>query len=36
MATLFAGIAVLSVAFECPVTATVFGAVAFWVSGHGG
>jgi hypothetical protein len=27
--------AVISVAFECPVVATVFGAVAFYLVGHG-
>jgi hypothetical protein len=35
MATLFAGLAVLSAAFECPVVATVFGALAFYLVGHG-
>jgi len=25
-----------AVSFEAPVAAAVFGAVAFWVSGHGG
>jgi hypothetical protein len=35
MATLFAGFAVLSVALECPVVAMVFGAVAFYLVGHG-
>jgi hypothetical protein len=34
MATLVAGIAVLSVAIECPVAATVFGALAFYAVGH--
>jgi hypothetical protein len=35
MATLFAGLAVLSVAFEAPVAAAVFGVAAFCLIGHG-
>jgi hypothetical protein len=33
---LFTLLAVVAVSFEAPMVATVFGAVAFWVSGHGG
>jgi hypothetical protein len=29
------GLAVLSVAFEAPVAAALFGAAAFWLIGHG-
>jgi hypothetical protein len=35
LSTLLSGFAVLSVAFECPVVATVFGAAAFYLVGHG-
>jgi hypothetical protein len=35
MATLFAGIAVLSIAIECPVAAALFGVAAFWLISHG-
>lgn len=33
--TLFAGVAVLAVAFELTTPAIVVGAVAFWMLGHG-
>jgi hypothetical protein len=33
---LFTLLAVVAVSFETPVAAAVFGALAFWVSGHGG
>jgi hypothetical protein len=35
-AAFFAFLAVVAVSFEMPVTAAVFGAVAFWSIGHGG
>jgi hypothetical protein len=35
LSTILSGFAVLSVAFECPVVATVFGALAFYLVGHG-
>jgi hypothetical protein len=34
--TLFSFFAIIAVALEAPVAAAVFGAVAFWVIGHGG
>jgi hypothetical protein len=33
--TFVSGLAVLSVAFESTVAASVFGAAAFWLIGHG-
>ena len=33
--TFLSGVAVLAVSFEMPVTAAVFGAVAFYLVGHG-
>jgi hypothetical protein len=33
--TFFGGLAVFSVAFEMPVTAAVFGALTFYLIGHG-
>jgi hypothetical protein len=35
LSTVLGGLAVLAVAFEAPVAATVFGAVALWLIGHG-
>jgi hypothetical protein len=35
LSTILSGLAVLSIAFEAPVAAAVFGAVAFWLIGHG-
>jgi hypothetical protein len=35
LSTILAGLAVISVAIEMPVTAAVLGAVAFWLIGHG-
>jgi hypothetical protein len=35
LSTILSGVAVLSVAFECPIAATVFGAFAFYLVGHG-
>jgi hypothetical protein len=35
ISTILSGLAVLSIAFEAPVAAVVFGAVAFWLIGHG-
>jgi hypothetical protein len=35
VSTLLGGLAVLSVAFEAPVAASLFGAAAFWLIGHG-
>jgi hypothetical protein len=36
ISTILSGVAVLSVALECPVVATVFLALAFYLVGHGG
>jgi hypothetical protein len=35
LSTILSGLAVFSVAIECPVAAAVFGAAAFWLIGHG-
>jgi hypothetical protein len=35
LSTILSGLAVISVAFECPFVATVFGAAAFYLVGHG-
>jgi hypothetical protein len=35
ISTVLSGLAVASVAFEAPVAATLFGAAAFWLTGHG-
>jgi hypothetical protein len=35
LSTILSGLAVLSVAFEAPVAAAVFGAAAFCLLGHG-
>jgi hypothetical protein len=35
VSTILSGLAVVSVAFEAPVAAAVFGAAAFWLTGHG-
>jgi hypothetical protein len=35
ISTILSGLAVVSVAFEAPVAAALFGAAAFWLIGHG-
>jgi hypothetical protein len=35
VSTILGGLAVLSVALECPVAGALFGAAAFWMIGHG-
>jgi hypothetical protein len=35
VSTILSGLAVLSVAIECPVAAALFGAAAFWLIAHG-
>jgi hypothetical protein len=35
ISTILSALAVISVAFECPVVATAFGALAFYLVGHG-
>jgi hypothetical protein len=34
ISTILSGLAVISVAFEAPVAAALFGAAAFWLIGH--
>jgi hypothetical protein len=35
VSTILSGLAVFSVAIECPVAAALFGVAAFWLVGHG-
>ena len=35
LSTILSGLAILSVAFDAPLSAAVFGAAAFWLIGHG-
>ena len=35
ISTILSGLALFSVAFECPIAAAVFGAAAFWLIEHG-